>query len=319
MKASTEEAAAVVRNPENPHEPLVRREQCLVGAESGTTFPIHASGMIDFVAGPGAAAAVPAAPASAPGLLFRLNEFYNTRFEQAVMHSWFAAGGPGLLRVRARLRQWLAPVTGLVVDVGSGAEQWSALVAPGARYLSLDYLPVSAFSPWRTAFPNINGDALRMPVRDAVADAVINASVIEHVRDPRRLVAEMARILKPGGLLMLVGPGDLQMSHGEPYHFFNPTKHGYRMLLEENGLEPVEELIPSRFWMTVAGLVYQNLVRNGAYNRSALHKLVQLPVFAASLALSPLANLAAALLDALLPFDERGYSVFMVLARKKAA
>jgi hypothetical protein len=50
-----------------------------------------------------------------------------------------------------------------------------------------------------------------------------------------------------------------------------------------------------------------------------MHKLVQLPIFAVSLVLSPLLNLVAWLLDAVLPYDERGYSLYMLVARKKGA
>lgn len=302
----------LLRNPACPDEAL-RRDGAYVVGDSGARFPIRASGMVDFVFTQ--EAPVPAA-AARRGLLFGLNEWYNTRAEQAIAQSVWAGGGIAGYAMRSRIRRWLAAVRGSVVDVGSGAEQWKRYVPADARYISLDYLPVSAFSPWRVAYPDINADALRMPLRDAAVDAAINVSVIEHVRDPRRLVAELARVLKPGGVLVLVGPGDLLMSHGEPYHFFNLTKYGYRMLLEENGLELVEEHIPARFWVTLLGLAYNNIVRNGAYNRSSLHKLVQLPVFAVSLLLSPPLNVLAWLLDAILPFDERGYATYMALARK---
>jgi SAM-dependent methyltransferase len=317
VKVAADELLEVLRNPECPGEALRREEGWLVGAESGRRIPIRPSGMIDFALDPEATS--PPATKRPAGILFRLNEFYNTRFEQALANSIWAGGGIAAYSLQARIARWLAPIEGRVVDVGSGAEQWKAFVSPRARYMSLDYLPVSALSPWRVAFPDINADALRMPIRDASVDAAINVSVIEHVRDPRRLVSELARILKPGGMLVLAGPGDILMSHGEPYHFFNLTKYGYRMLLEENGLEPIEEHIPGRFWVSVLGLAYNNLVRNNAYNRSAFHKLIQVPVFALSLLLSPPLNLLAWILDRILPFDERGYTTYMVLARKKAS
>ena len=316
MKVGANEILPILRNPERPLEALRREAGCLVGEESGRRIPIRASGMVDFVVDEENAGAQPAPPARR-GLMFRLNEFYNTRFEQALGQSLFAAGGIGGYFIRARMRRWLASLEGLVLDVGSGAEPWRRFLSPKARYISLDYLPVSALSPWREAFPTINADALAMPLRDGSVDVAINAFVIEHVRDPRRLVAEFARVLKPGGTLVLAGPGDLMMSHGEPHHYYNLTKYGYRMLLEENGFERVDEHIPVRFWVTASGLMYQNLVRNNAFNRSALHKLVQVPVFLVSLLVSPFVNLVALALDWILPFDERGYSSYMVVARKK--
>lgn len=312
----SDEVLAILRNPERPGEALSLEGKCVIGAESGRRFPIRASGMVDFVEPEGAPP--PPAPPRPEGLMFKLGELYNSRFEQAIAQSVFAGGGVGALFARRRMRRWLGTLDGLVVDVGSGAEQWRPFLPASARYVSLDYLPVSAVSPWRVAFPDINADALSMPVRDGTADAAINAFVIEHVKDPRRLIEELGRIIKPGGTLVLAGPGDLMMTHGEPYHFFNFTKYGYLMMLEENGFEAVEEYIPARFWVTALGVAYQNLVRNNAYNRSAFHKLLQVPVFLVSLVLAPIVNALALLLDLVMPWDERGYSLFMVLARKKS-
>lgn len=308
---------AILRNPERPDEVLSRQGQYLVGSETGRRIPIRRSGMVDFVVAEDPEPASPAPQAKA-GLMFRLGELYNAKLEQMIAQSIFAGGGIGAWMARRRLRKWLATLHGLVLDVGSGAGQWRPFLPNSATYVSLDYLPVSAVSPWRVAFPDINADALSMPVKDASIDAVINAFVIEHVRNPARLLGELARILKPGGRIVLAGPGDLMMTHGEPYHYFNLTRYGYLALLEDNGLEPVEEYVPARFWVTSLGLVYQNLVRNNAFNRSAFHKLLQVPVFAVSLVLSPALNLVAYLLDLAMPYDGRGYSLYMVVARKKA-
>jgi SAM-dependent methyltransferase len=43
------------------------------------------------------------------------------------------------------------------------------------------------------------GDATALPLPDASVDGVVCSQVIEHVRDQQKLVAEVARILRPGG------------------------------------------------------------------------------------------------------------------------
>lgn len=50
------------------------------------------------------------------------------------------------------------------------------------------------------------GDALHMPVKSAVADAVIATAVIEHVSDASGMLRECARMLRSGGLLVLTTP-----------------------------------------------------------------------------------------------------------------
>lgn len=50
------------------------------------------------------------------------------------------------------------------------------------------------------------GDALRLPFPDATFDRVICAEVLEHVPDDRRAMAEIARVLKPGGTAAVTVP-----------------------------------------------------------------------------------------------------------------
>ena len=47
----------------------------------------------------------------------------------------------------------------------------------------------------------VAGDGYRLPFPDAVADVTFSSNVLEHVAEPRRLVDEMIRVTRPGGLL----------------------------------------------------------------------------------------------------------------------
>jgi 2-polyprenyl-6-hydroxyphenyl methylase / 3-demethylubiquinone-9 3-methyltransferase len=49
----------------------------------------------------------------------------------------------------------------------------------------------------------VRGDVLRIPLRDGAADVVVAGEILEHVRDLDGLVAEIARVLRPGGTLVL--------------------------------------------------------------------------------------------------------------------
>jgi len=52
----------------------------------------------------------------------------------------------------------------------------------------------------------VNGDALRLPFDDARFDRVIASEVMEHLPDDRGAAAELARVLRPGGVLAVTVP-----------------------------------------------------------------------------------------------------------------
>jgi len=51
-----------------------------------------------------------------------------------------------------------------------------------------------------------NGSALDLPFPDASFDRVIASEVLEHVPDDRRAMSELARVLRPGGVLAVTVP-----------------------------------------------------------------------------------------------------------------
>ncbi len=90
-------------------------------------------------------------------------------------------------------------------------------------------------------FPNVDvvADAHRLPYADAVADAVFCEAVLEHLHDPPRAVAEMHRILKPGGRLFAASPF-LFAHHGYPHHYLNFTLTGHVQLFTNAGFHILE-------------------------------------------------------------------------------
>lgn len=51
------------------------------------------------------------------------------------------------------------------------------------------------------------GDAKELPYDDASFEAVVSASMLEHLRDPGEVIGEMWRVLRPGGRMVLGFPG----------------------------------------------------------------------------------------------------------------
>ena len=96
----------------------------------------------------------------------------------------------------------------LVADVGTGTGFLAeAALDAGARVIGID-ASEGMLSQARARFAGREFDARRgdvdaLPVDDAQADAVLANMVLHHAPDPARAIREMARILKPGGTLVI--------------------------------------------------------------------------------------------------------------------
>lgn len=85
-------------------------------------------------------------------------------------------------------------------------------------------------------FQNVDvvGDAYQLPYSDNCVDSIYCEAVIEHLETPERAVAEMYRVLKPGGLLFSSTPF-LQRFHAYPDHYQNLTLIGHERIYTRAG------------------------------------------------------------------------------------
>ena len=162
-----------------------------------------------------------------------------------------------------RLRGRVGPAR--VLDLGCGAGDSVDLFRhfdPGVRWVGLD-LPrspeVDARARVDAEFATFDGE--RIPFEDGEFELVFCKQVLEHVRRPAPLLAEVRRVLEPGG--HLVG----STSQLEPYHSLslaNPTPYGLTTLLDEVGL-PVVELRPNIDGLTL--VIQRGLGRHPFFRR----------------------------------------------------
>lgn len=94
-----------------------------------------------------------------------------------------------------------------LVDVCCGTGDVAlAFEERGARVLGVDFTPemlsLADAKGGQSAF--LRGDALRLPVSDDRADLATVAFGIRNVEDPRRGLAEMARVVRPGGQVLVL-------------------------------------------------------------------------------------------------------------------
>ena len=129
------------------------------------------------------------------------------------------------------------PPGSVVIDVGAGSCPYRALFAH-CEYRSQDFASLHSDQLRGGAYGRIDytSDAANIPVPDSSFDAVLCTEVLEHHEEPARLVSELARILKPGGRLLLSAPLGSGI-HQEPHHYYGGfTPYWYRTFLPRAGL-----------------------------------------------------------------------------------
>lgn len=113
-------------------------------------------------------------------------------------------------RWRARLVRRLGPLEGReVLDVACGTGDLAfELAEAGARVVGLDFtreMLVLARAKDRAARVSfLNGDALALPFERASFDAATIAFGLRNLEDRRKGLAELARVVRPGGTVMVL-------------------------------------------------------------------------------------------------------------------
>ena len=124
------------------------------------------------------------------------------------------AARPDQILVNTALRDALSPQPGeRILEVGCGSGALCRLVAPGllpdGELLGVDVAPemvaaARALAGQQTHLRFEVGAGAALPVEDATYDAAFGARLLLHVADPVPVVAEMARVVKPGGRVVLM-------------------------------------------------------------------------------------------------------------------
>jgi SAM-dependent methyltransferase len=122
-----------------------------------------------------------------------------------------------------------------VLDAGAGPCKYRPLFSH-CRYESQDF---GQYTGPDLKYGSIDHvcDITAIPIEEGSFDCVICTEVLEHVPQPERVIQELARILKPGGLLALTAPFTSGM-HMAPYHYcagFSP--YWYQHFLPLSGMQ----------------------------------------------------------------------------------
>jgi SAM-dependent methyltransferase len=175
-------------------------------------------------------------------------------------------------RVVRALERVRSHAHGVLLDVGCGSMPFAYLFRGYAtRYLGSD-LPSSRYVGG--ARPDVFCPAEVLPIRSGSIDTVLGLSMMDHVAEPLRMLAEVRRVLRPGGVLLLEFP-QMVPWHDEPYDYFRYTRSGIEWLLARAGFETLDVLPVGGLMCRVGTTLTEGLNR---INRGPTRVLTEIPV-----------------------------------------
>ena len=137
-----------------------------------------------------------------------------------------------------------------VVDIGAGDAPYRDFFRH-VEYVTVDW-EHSVHAGARAS--DIIASADSLPMADESVDAVVMTEVLEHISVPSAALREVARILRPGGEIVLTVPF-VWILHEVPYDYFRYTPSALTMLLEEAGFDQVVVTARGDYFSTLAQLM----------------------------------------------------------------
>lgn len=131
----------------------------------------------------------------------------------------------------------LTTCRGRVLDVGAGEAPWRDLLPVGVEYVGVDADLSGEFGMRRQSSITYY-DGKRLPYDDGSFDHVLCTEVLEHVSDPLAFLADLKRVLRQGGTLILTVPWSARLHH-LPYDYSRFTRFGLIVLLDSAGFSGV--------------------------------------------------------------------------------
>jgi ubiquinone/menaquinone biosynthesis C-methylase UbiE len=179
-------------------------------------------------------------------------------------HFWFRGFRRFVTPVLADLAAGRHDLT--LVDCGAGTGHNLALMRPFGRVYAFDLAPTALTKARVSGGPLVRGDITRIPFRSDSFDIATSFDVLQSVPDDAAAVREMARVIRPGGgiVLTMAALEILRGDHAEVWQEVRRyTPASARALVEQAGLEPlrVAFLFASLFPILLVSRTVERLTR----------------------------------------------------------
>lgn len=168
-------------------------------------------------------------------------------------------------------------ITGDVLDIGCGQKPYQRLFNV-KRYVGLEI-----DTPENRAHKNADFfyDGTVFPFADHEFDSAIINQVLEHVFNPGDFLAEIYRVLKPDGMLLVTVPF-VWDEHEQPYDYARYSSYGIKHLLELHGFAVVDQRKSIQdirvIFQLLNAYIYKKTVTRNAYINLLTTLLLMAPV-----------------------------------------
>jgi SAM-dependent methyltransferase len=195
-------------------------------------------------------------------------------------------------------------ISGSVLDVGCGKKPYESI------FQCEQYIGIEINTPQNRikSKADLYYDGKRFPVEDASFDWILCSQVFEHVFNPDEFLAEISRVLKSdGGVLMRVP--FIWDEHEQPFDFARYSSFGLKSLIERHGFIILEQ----RKTLADVRVLFQML--NAYIYKITATKSSFLNVLICAFLMSPF-NITAQIVYRLFPKNNDLYMDNVILAKK---
>jgi len=170
-------------------------------------------------------------------------DIFSDRFGRTIFHPQFFAKTFAWEAVKLAEKK----SEGVLLDIGCGRMPYRNILLPKIKkYIGLDH-PETAKLYNGEFKPDIYADAAKIPLKNKSIDTVLMLMVLEHLEDPKKVLVEIKRVLKPKGIFIF---STVQMYpvHDAPFDYFRYTSFGLKKLLESSGFRIQRIISQGSFW-----------------------------------------------------------------------